>query len=1787
MDRELKTSLDELQDARSTLDGLKEGTQEWKEAVLALNEQVLALLDKYPELAKYLHSDNGILTIDEKGIDAVLEDQLAKAQAAQDASISAQANASKQQGLVEAEKLGRDAGVDMSPEKIYEAAQIFSQNMGAIMDSNANHAQEFADRVDGMSEKQAAALLENTQGLLALNTTAQGIEALEDNRASNALSENKDYQNSEYKDAIDAEYQKRWNEIETDATQQRIEREMSKEALASLYEEMTGITYSAEELKNLSKDTILENIENYRKAQKLAEQENDIIRTGEEAGKKAEESMSAFEQYGQALIDKFSGETTQADEEAYGKTKSAIESIGEDKVLSGDDNIAAIESALAMAGHDMDEFFAKMPDGTYKLKMSADEFKNAMERISAQPFVKEADALQEKIEGLANATRMSEIQLTSKQEDESGQQSQLDYLAAAGYEDAEQLGEWQSKISEGSMSETDIQNLTDAVKKYIDQYPELQAELETTKERAAELKEELANMTHRDDEVDMGELESLSDHLREAADNIEGLSDATDDAAYDDVAESLLRYKDAVEEIAENYDDWIDVLNNGDMIDQAEVIDEIKDSMSDMLDLPYDSLSDDFVTDAENLDLMREAANGSEEAYNALREAATQDILAQVGLDDTNFQAKFSELDSQIQNGLDNIEIGAYVNDSQAIQAMNELINSADMTAQQATDLLASMGVDAEVETRQVPKEQKQAFVSAIPEITYGSAETAQILPNGGIQTTSVPVPTISYHGEPNEATATGQDTVTALRVKSARKSSGGGFKIKNGGGGSRKGGGGGGGGKGKKGGGGKAVKPPKKAEIKKDPYHDVNDQLKEVDHNLKKLQKEEKKLTGKEYLQNLIKQNQQLEKQRKLTTKKADIAKTQMDERMKEMQAEFGNIFSTDSAGYLTNYVKIQKDAAKQVQDAWKAAQTNPSEEKNQKYEYVKERYDKLTKAMDDYTKEVETFWKMAEDDQELVNQLIENNIKRFNYTIDLHLDTAEFEKDWKEFRRDVLKGIKEDDYVNLSGFGLSMAKDDLADSKELVSHIKEIQTAITNMNKGKYNLSPYHDDFASAYADLRKYTEELIKKGEDIADVQKEIKDNWMDAIDDAQDAFDEQLDDYEQISDLIEHNLDMLEMLHGDEAYEQAARLYQQQANNSKQQLDFLKRETDFWKQQMDSAERGSDAWKEYKKNWEDSLQEMNKTVEDAADYFYKKYEATFNKLIKQMKDVFAGGDWNKRQTAWEDYLDEDDRYLDSLSRANGTYNVILKAQQAIGDASLKHQKELNKWLEATKDNLEGQTELRQIDLDIAEKELDIILKRQALEDAQNNKTKMRLRRDSQGNYRYQYVADTNKVAEAQQELRDAIEDLRLLVKDDFKDTVGRMYDQIDEFAEQAAEIAEKYGFESTEFAEGMADLQERYINKTTKTANDLAEMLTKLTQTTGVEATVLFDQMGDDFQAALGMNSETFAVFKEMFAPGGQYVNMIDGFVSSIYTGALSAMPDQVQDAFNGMTNLLPSAVADLGGNLQERIRGIFEAFQSDMSDAQSQYSDDISGLASQTGENFNDLTTSMESNITATQNLLTTNGKLIDSYGSVIETLESLSGEMDKVMDQYRDLSEATVNNTAKTFLSNGYYQNGTTGVGQTDYGISNFDSQYDNIDSISQALYLLSGANNFNLNDGTIVDGSGLSVSGLDAATSGYINYIQQIGEMAGTNSAAYSQLLNDYAQTISDQMSNLLGSIGMSNIMNLLTHASGDIDKAIEQAITINADFPNAESAAEIRQALEELINLASQRASGTRRTY
>ena len=56
------------------------------------------------------------------------------------------------------------------------------------------------------------------------------------------------------------------------------------------------------------------------------------------------------------------------------------------------------------------------------------------------------------------------------------------------------------------------------------------------------------------------------------------------------------------------------------------------------------------------------------------------------------------------------------------------------------------------------------------------------------------------------------------------------------------------------------------------------------------------------------------------------------------------------------------------------------------------------------------------------------------------------------------------------------------------------------------------------------------------------------------------------------------------------------------------------------------------------------------------------------------------------------------------------------------------------------LREKDKLTQYDIDAANKLLDIQIRRYALEDARENKTTLKLKRDSQGNYSYQYAADT---------------------------------------------------------------------------------------------------------------------------------------------------------------------------------------------------------------------------------------------------------------------------------------------------------------------------------------------------------------------------------------------------------------------------------------------------------------
>ena len=87
----LKDSLTDLKDKYKALDEMTVGTQEWKDALLEVNSEVMDLIDKYPDLADAMEVDeNGVMRISEEAQKEALAAKSAVNARAQSAKLAAQ-----------------------------------------------------------------------------------------------------------------------------------------------------------------------------------------------------------------------------------------------------------------------------------------------------------------------------------------------------------------------------------------------------------------------------------------------------------------------------------------------------------------------------------------------------------------------------------------------------------------------------------------------------------------------------------------------------------------------------------------------------------------------------------------------------------------------------------------------------------------------------------------------------------------------------------------------------------------------------------------------------------------------------------------------------------------------------------------------------------------------------------------------------------------------------------------------------------------------------------------------------------------------------------------------------------------------------------------------------------------------------------------------------------------------------------------------------------------------------------------------------------------------------------------------------------------------------------------------------------------------------------------------------------------------------------------------------------------------------------------------------------------
>lgn len=482
---------------------------------------------------------------------------------------------------------------------------------------------------------------------------------------------------------------------------------------------------------------------------------------------------------------------------------------------------------------------------------------------------------------------------------------------------------------------------------------------------------------------------------------------------------------------------------------------------------------------------------------------------------------------------------------------------------------------------------------------------------------------------------------------------------------------------------------------------------------------------------------------------------------------------------------------------------------------------------------------------------QMSEIRIARANIQADSAIEIDNMISKWQDFRK-VMEHIKDNDY-------LGKLKQDLRDIIELLTgddsfdltHIKDldvdsfkskidtassgIQVLINQVNRLNSNIEDgsykkdyasgilwwYDDGLSKAIDDLNNYSGSLEDSLEKIENLITDFQSNFINAWSEIGDQLGRQVKRYETMTNEIEHKKNMMTLLYGDEAYSELESWYSLQNQVNQGQLEFEKQQVDYWEKRTKELEEGSEAWKEAESQWQSALSSFNSTLENAVQNIINKYSNAVNKIFANMtKQLTNGAGLSWLQTEMNLMNKYSDHYLDGVNSIYQITSLQNKFMDAINNAegNVTAQERIKKLMDEQLVDLKSRDKLTKYDVERAEKLLDIETARQALKDAQNNNSKMRLTRDSQGNYSYSYVTDEDAINEANQKLADAQNNLYNFDKDQYSQNLSEIYSMYEEYQQKMIEIANNSSLTQEEKERQLAEARQKYIEYITNLTQD---------------------------------------------------------------------------------------------------------------------------------------------------------------------------------------------------------------------------------------------------------------------------------------------------------------------------------------------------------------------------------
>ena len=1070
---------------------------------------------------------------------------------------------------------------------------------------------------------------------------------------------------------------------------------------------------------------------------------------------------------------------------------------------------------------------------------------------------------------------------------------QLKALEAANY-DEDRLASWRKGLESDNLDGGQLKDISEAIESVdskmqssistIQEYNEqLQTAMNTlamqsNAKEASKLFEEgtinyaayagSANKRIQEDRyenVDLEEVEEYSDYLQETAASSDLLSDSllNNEEAAEEVALATVRLNTGMETLIDNWENWIDILRNSSKESQeySEVIAGVRGALSDVLQVQEDFISNNFIE--QNLGLIEQAVQGDAEAVDQLRASLAKDIILniQTNLHDEQVKGEIAALHQELMNANLNLEVGASLSTGNFIQTAQQLIDTANMTAEQANAYFNSIGFIPEFEMTEVTATTSAPnytvrISGADDMITYSKDEgwglnmdVAWAQSGYTDLNTVMQVPTLyNANGEDVTNVKGAKGTPKLVKLTSIGGHSGsigsggsnlasnlGNYSPRNSGGAkpyspSGSGGGGSGGGSDEK-----EEEEPTPAEPMDytdeeeviERYYEITDSLDDMTDALDDASDAADRLYGKDRIAAMEKQRDLMVQQQKLLKQqRSEIEAYLAKDKAAIENNKYGIHFTFDADGDITNYTQVMTDlynqlhaaeqtynsfATKEEQDAYQESTLDPLNKKIEEIKNLVETYDSTQDLLVDVDNRI----------RDALNEWQDQNYEILTYKIELQIEINDMEQE----RLDYYLNKYEDDFYKMAE---SMAL--TGDSFPLLTNnLETYKNEMNQLSQAYHNGEISQDAFIEG---MKEVNSGLLDNMNALVDLDREMLEYYENTLDSAEDKLDDFTDQLEHQMSILEHYQNVLSLIGKEQDYQMIGSVLQGQFSVAQDQLAAQERWVETLKNQMADIqsdllsavdEKEREALNEQLllvtqrlNEAEESVNDLRESVLELAQSILENDLANYaQQLSENLVEGLGFGNLDEYLDTIDKLNTSQEEYLTTTNKVYETNKLIRQAQEDMAENdSLLAKQRYQEYIDYV-EQLQEQGRLSEYELRIAQARYEVLQAQIALEEAQNAKDTMRLVRDSQGNYNYVYTANQDNISQAQQALEDAENNLYNIGLEGAQNYQDKYAQILEEAFNAFKDLSEQYKngeiTSEEEFNQKRLELQNYYYNR----------------------------------------------------------------------------------------------------------------------------------------------------------------------------------------------------------------------------------------------------------------------------------------------------------------------------------------------------------------------------------------